>query len=435
MKRVVYLGLILLPFTLFALTPPHGFGPANKITDTTTVDLVSIDYGGGKWVVAYGDSGSIKYAISSDGTNWNTGIVILPSGSTDYYQPVVKYLGFFSGQYKWLAVFRRDIGTEVDVVYSIGTDNGTSMSWTSPVVVASYMSSDSALDNNPWVAVDLGIFAGNDSTVIIAWESNIQQIGSTNYGGDKDIFYVECTYSGGNSFSSCSSVAALNSDATTDATYDEKVALETDDNGNWIAVWGRTNGVAYSRKSGGSWSNVAILDSSYVNIGAYPLFSIAWRLNTVLVFWITDAYGGPDFGIVYKKSTDDGVTFGAAVSLYEANGGFVGSVRSNVSGTKWGVIFETNDSVTTCGQGVGSDYDIFVLFSDDANSWSDPNCLAINDYADTDATGVDDNSPDLAPSITSGGSWVAVWNKTQTNDLMSTFSSTVPVKLKQFVVE
>lgn len=434
MRSLLTFGIFLFSFSIYALVPPHGFGLPSTITGVTTTNLLTIDYGGGKWVEAHDDT-HIYYSISSNGTTWNPGTVVMGSGSTLYYSPVIRYLGIFSGQHKWLVVFIRDNGSEFDIMYSIGTDNGTSISWTSPQLVASYMSSDSADDNNPWVAVAIG----TPTNVTIVWESNIQTIGSNNYGSDRDIFYVDCTYNGGSSMS-CSSAAALNSDATSDSAIDEDVALATDGNGNWLAAWVRdSQDIMYSRRTGASWSAASpLVDYNSTIPAAYPQISISWRGDEVFVFWIHDIHGSDvnKSDVVYKKSTDDGANFSTVTLLYEVNNAVgIDSVRSHVGSNRWGVVFETDDNITTCSAAIGSDRDIFILLSADGNTWSNYGCLAVNSFADTDTNTDHEQFPALVSSTVNAGEWVVVWHNVTYGRLQSTKSNTVPVVLKEFLVE
>lgn len=256
------------------------------------------------------------------------------------------------GAGNWVAVWDsyEDInGTmsfDFDILVSRSTDNG--VTWTTPARLNSNGDTDTGADMRPIIATDrAGVW-------VVVWESDEELNGTAD--PDLDIFFSRSTDNG----ATWSPVALLNTNGNFDVGDDEIPYIATDRMGNWITIWDSNQPI------GGS---------------------------------------GFELDIIYSRSTDGGVTWGAP-ALLNTNGttdsgdDFRAQIETDGDGN-WIACWASNTDL----DGVTGDFDIhFARSTDIGVTWSAP--ALIHSNGDTDA------GDDLRPGLTSdgNGNWVAVWN-------------------------
>jgi hypothetical protein len=260
------------------------------------------------------------------------------------------------GLEKWGAVWASTenlggtIGTDLDVLVSLSTDNG--VTWGPPAPLVAAAETDSGTDNEPQIATD-----GTGKSVA-TWFST-DTLGDTI---DTDFDILVSADAGGG----FDPPKALNTNANNDFGSDLGVDLATDTLGKWVAVWSSVSDLA------GGESN--------------------------------------DSDLLVSVSTDDGATWDDPPAFLNSNHGVdsgndITPTIATDSAGKWIAAWNSRDDL---GSAIGTDADILFSFSDDGTAWSDPTFL--NSAAETDAGA--DLSPQLAVDK-NAGRWIAVWGSTE----------------------
>jgi BNR repeat-like domain len=217
--------------------------------------------------------------------------------------------------------------------------------------------------------------------------------------------------------------AVLNSNATTDTRHDDRVHIDTDRNGVWIAVWdsrqdlggiGADQDIFFSRSldNGTTWTPPAALNTNAATDASTafdlsPFIAADGMGNWICVWRSTGDIGpgaGTDNDIIFSASSDDGVTWSAPAVVHSNANTDTGTdawpfIATDREGT-WIVVWYTNEDLA----GAGTDNDIMYVRSTNlGTTWSAPSML--NDNAATDI------GTDIRPHITSDGAdnWVCVW--------------------------
>ena len=212
--------------------------------------------------------------------------------------------------------------------------------------------------------------------------------------------------------------APLNTNAAYDSGKDMSVAIATDGDGNWVAVWSSDDDLggsievdsdilfAHSTDNGRTWTSPTALntnaDTDSGDDGS-PELATDGEGNWVAVWTSSDDLGGTvgtDHDILFARSMDDGYTWSAPVALSTDGGSgrfdYDPQVVIDDTGT-WVVVWVSDeDPHSPCDSG--------VFLARSANfglSWTQP--VALN----TGAGDCDDQSPYLTTD--GSGNWVVVW--------------------------
>jgi len=367
---------------------------------------------------ATGTDADILVARSTDhGRTWSSPALLNSNGGTDTggdQLPVIKT----DGHGRWIVLWQSTdplagtLGPDLDVLYSISTNLGTS--WSPPQPLNSNATVDTADDRSPTLDTD------GKGAWIAAWHASNTGAGGT----DQEVFYARSTDDG----ASWSPAAALNSNASLDSGDDFGVSLATAGAGVWIATWSSTDDLgaasdfdgdlawARSVDNGATWSAPAFLNSNAATDDGED-FNSQVRTDgrgTWLVVWESGASLGGTVGtdqdILGIRSTDNGTTWSAPVALNSTARADTGldsypSVATDRAG-RWIVAWH---SEANPGGGIGTDADILVAYSrDNASSWSAPAPLAANAAS---GPGADT----FARVETDGrGVWLVVWASNDT---------------------
>jgi hypothetical protein len=294
-----------------------------------------INFGSGSWLVTWftnenldGTAGTdfdILFSRSTDhGLNWSAVATLNSNAATDAGMD----LGLDNttdGDGNWVAVWRSEenlggtIGTDKDILVARSTDNG--MSWLPPTALNSNAGSDSGSDEWPQITTD---GAGN---WVAVWWSTENLDGTA--GTDSDIMVSRSTDNG----ASWSDVATLNSNAGMDAGMDIGPQITTDGAGNWVAAWwsddnmggtaGWDNDIFFSRSTdhGVSWSAVATLNANAATDTGTDLRPEIEtdEMGNWLAVWVSaenlGGVAGTDRDIFFSRSTDNGMSWGSPATL------------------------------------------------------------------------------------------------------------------------
>src|SRR5690606_32058644 len=200
--------------------------------------------------------------------------------------------------------------------------------------------------------------------------------------------------------------------------------IATDRAGVWVAFWG-----ASDSNGGGANSvlQVAVSDSGPTAFGPpAPLYGEAAADDAPHIasngagVWIAvwqsanplDGSVGPDFDILFARSTNNGATWNAPEPLNsnaaaDSGGDFSPCVATDGAGN-WLVAWHSTDDLDGS---IGSDFDIlFARSTDNGATWSDA--------APLDPKAADDAGGDFNPQLGTdrAGNWVAVWQSSDTLD-------------------
>jgi hypothetical protein len=291
----------------------------------------------------------------------------------------------------------------VDILVARSSNAG--QTWTAPVALNSNADSDSGNDYRPAIATDgAGSWAA-------AWHSN-DPLGGT-IGTDNDILMARSSDAGAN----WTAVAALNTNAASDAAGDFQPQLATDGAGSWVAVWtsndtlGGTIGsdgdilLARSTDAGATWTAPAALNSnadSDSGIDQQPHVATDGVGSWLAVWYSEDDLGGAigtDPDILVAQSTDAGATWAAPAALNSNAASDSGDDHWPVIVTdgegSWVAAWESTDSL---GSTIGSDYDILFTTGsgpdrdgDGLEDWEEVKVHGTNPVKrDTDDDGLDD---------------------------------------------
>jgi hypothetical protein len=303
-------------------------------------------------------------------------------------------------------------GTDIDVVFSLSADNGTT--WSDVSFLNSNAFDDSGDDTNPELATD---GAGN---WVVVWRTT-DDLGSS-IGTDGDILVSRSSNNGLN----WTAPAVVNSNATSDTADDADPRVVTDSAGNWVVIWESDEDLGgsfdadyeiyFSRSTdnGANWSAMAPLNTNattdagndfdpHCTYDGTSVWATVWTSDEELGGSL-----GPDFEILISRSTDSGATWSAPAALNTNAASDSGNdmfpfITSDNAGN-WVAAWQTTD---TLGGTIGSDNDILVSRSTDgAVTWS--TVAILNTNAATDS------GEDVFPVVTTdtAGNWVAVWLST-----------------------
>lgn len=222
--------------------------------------------------------------------------------------------------------------------------------------------------------------------------------------------------------------AALSTDAPVSTGSVDSGPLVTDGNGTWIAFWDVELGLngalgsdfdivwARSVDNGATWSAPAPIDSGMSSDSTDEYIESVTSLATdgggvwVFVWEVSTASGDSD--LLFARSTDDGLSWGAATTLNSNAATDAGddthpSVDYGGNGV-WITAWESTDDLDGT---IGTDFDIlYVRSTDNGATWSDP--MPLNPTAASDSAEGDFG---VRTASDGGGNWVAAFQST--NDL------------------
>lgn len=362
----------------------------------------------------------ILYAVSTnDGTSWSTTTPLNTNAASDVESdnsPEVTTDGLGT----WIATWHSSdflgdtIGDDLDILYAVSTNDGTS--WSSPSPLNSNADTDEADhdDYTPQIATD------GMGTWIATWWSN-NTLGDT-VGDDNDIFYSVSTDDG----ATWSDQNFLNPNAESDTGSDASNQIAYDGMGSWIVVWNSTESfddsigedydilfsILYSFSEAETLNTNAAIDGDN---DYSPQIATDGDGTWISVWYSYDSLGdtiGSDADILYAISTDAGMTWSDPSPLNtnaaEVSGDddWEPEIKTDGDGT-WIVIWESSD---TLGNTIGSDFDIlYAISTNNGASWSDPSPL--NSNAGVDDPGENDFSPEIATD--GDGTWIATWESNE----------------------
>jgi hypothetical protein len=338
-------------------------------------------------------------ATADTGVDWN------PQAATE-------------GSGTWVAVWEseEDIdgsGFDFDIIFSRSIDNGAS--WSIPQLLNSTAASDTLTDKFPQVMTD------GSGVWVVVWESNENIDGA---GNDYDIFFSRSTDNG----VTWGNAQALNTNAALDSSSDERATVMYGGDKTWITVW-RSNEdyggsgtdsdllLARSADNGATWSAPQLLNSNATTDISYeyqPSVMSDGSGTWVTVWFSNEDIGGTgtDRDIFFSRSADNGLTWGAEQIL--------NTNAASDTGYDWRpVIMTDGDGIWITawisredpGGVTGTDSDIFFARSvDNGATWSAPQALNTNAGTDT--------GTDIRPKVFSNGAdtWIAVWQSNENLD-------------------
>ncbi|MCC6763222.1 MAG: hypothetical protein IT293_01035 [Deltaproteobacteria bacterium] len=295
------------------------------------------------------------------------------------------------------------LGADSDVLAARSRDLG--ISWSLPVAVNVDAATDGEFDFAPALATD---GRGLWMAVWVATNSL-----------DTDLFTARSTDDG----QSWSAKQPLHIDAGSDAANDDHPQIVTDGLGTWVVVWDaneRTGSdrdvfVARSVDGGFTWSPPAPVGANAATDRGgdqRPQLATDGHGRWVVVWASSDTLGGTkgnDFDVLTARSTDGAATWSPPALL---NGNAAGDrglddrpqIATDGAGT-WVAAWVSDEDLAGA---LGSDLDVLTARSTDGGiTWGAP--AALNANAAIDAG--EDGAPALA---TDGGTWVAVWESTDT---------------------
>lgn len=319
------------------------------------------------------------------------------------------------GAGNWVALWTSEqdqggAGTDADIFVTYSDDDGTT--WHAPSALNSNATLDTAGDVEAFVETD---GAGN---WVAVWYSLEDLDGA---GTDADIFVARSTDNG----ASWSTVAGLNTNASSDAGIDRDPRLATDGSGTWLVVWASdddTTGlgddndilIARSTDDGATWSAPALLNMHGVDDHVTDTYAEDLRPQIAHAggdVWIAawDCYvaidgSGEDGDIAFSRSEDGGITWSAAQLLNSSGLGDGANDRyvrlAGDGAGNWVAVWDSTEDYL----GAGTDADIFhARSSDNGATWMPTSLLNTNATTDADS----DGSPEIA--VDAVGTWVAVW--------------------------
>ena len=291
--------------------------------------------GAGVWVAvwnsndALGDTAGTDYDILvsrslDDGVSWSAPAPLTSHAATDSAADMEPSVAT-DGAGNWIVVWYSNdeldgIGTDNDILASRSTDNGAT--WTDPVPVNTNAADDSGSDYTPHLVTD------GAGTWIAAWQSQ-DTLGGT-IGSDLDILLARSTDDG----VSWTAPAPLNSRAAVDSGSDYQITIATDKAGTWTAAWmswdylgspniGTDDDIltARSTDNGATWSAQAPLNTNaetdsghdtqpHIATDGHGVWYAVWQSQDTLGDTI-----GTDLDILGARSTDNGATWSAPVSI------------------------------------------------------------------------------------------------------------------------
>lgn len=312
------------------------------------------------------------------------------------------------GQGHWVAVWQSttssapidgkmtNIGDDPDIFFAYGN---LAEGWSYPGVLNSNAPTDGAAnDDQPKVATD------GKGTWLSLWDSNLTALGNlTGLAGDANVY---CARSANNGVT-WTTMTLVNNNATHEHRYEQPVVIETDGQGNWIAV-------------------------------CTTMIHPSEPANT------TDTLNlGRDYDLIYLRSNNNGTTWTAPqklnsnadsdmvsgddrwMQLYGGNSiqlpgraiDWMPALKASPNGT-WLAVWASNTTHTQESPSVnlGHDFDLFFERSQNGGTtWTTMKVLNTNAATDFPTTYTSTTLPptgnDGCPSITTDGfgKWVVVW--------------------------
>ncbi len=394
------IGFAVFDFTSASVLNSNAF---TNFTNNDYYPKIATD-GSGNWVAIWysaddiGGSGTdfdIFSARSTDnGANWTTPIPVNTNAGSDtgvdneYHPQIVT-----DGLGNWIAIWyswSTLSGGDADIFISRSINNGAS--WSSPQA----LTSDSAVDDTyPQIATDCS------GTWIAVWASEDTST------SDDDIFFSISTNNG----VGWTTPGALNTNAGSDSHDDYYPYIATDGADNWVTVWTSLEDiggigsdqdiiVSYSSNDGGTWSAPQVV---YDTVSGDMWSKVVTDKSG---HWITiweslDYYGGFDFDIVVSQSTDNGVNWSAATTIYNNSGHDHWPHLTTDNVGNWLAVWTSEDDL---GGTIGTDEDILIsLSTNNGTSWTTPAYLNSNAPSDTNRDFFSHIVTDL------NGHWIVSW--------------------------
>ncbi len=320
------------------------------------------------------------------------------------------------GAGRWIVVWHSTddlggtVGADWDIFAAVSTDDGGTWGDASPL--AGNAGSDRGDDLSPAIATD------GHGTWVVAWSSDDTLGGAL--GRDRDILFVR-SIDGGRTWSR---PVPLNVNASSDWGNDNEIALATDGEGHWAAVWSSTDSlanriggdsdllIARSSDGGATWTHPMPLNTNATRDAAFDtspdvMTDGSGRWVTV---WSSGAPRGGPFGpdrdILSSWSADGGATWSDPTPLNsnaasDRNSDWSPRLAADGRG-QWVAVWTSADSLEDA---IGVDRDVLVARSTDGGrTWSQ--AAPLNRSAPRDAR--EDSSPAIA---TDGrGTWVVTWH-------------------------
>ncbi len=251
----------------------------------------------------------IFVARSADnGASWSTPLALNTNSAADAGDDVAVHLAT-DGLGNWVAAWSSNdtlggtIGADFDILVSRTSDGG--ITWSAPAGLNTTAASDTGPDVSPHISTD------ENGLWVAVWQCVVT------LSDDFDI----CTSQSVDNGASWSAVAQLNTNAPTDAGYDQGPAVSVDSDGNWIAVW-QSNSLkellgsnpdilaALSTDNGVSWTDPNPLnadrDSDDVTFDDPPEVATDGATTWIVVWPANRSMGGPsetDSEILYAAFT------------------------------------------------------------------------------------------------------------------------------------
>lgn len=322
---------------------------------------------------------SLLVSRSADsGKTWGPSVLLDPAAEN--------YLEAYSdiatdGQGKWIVVFGRSGRTWI----TRSVDDA--LTWEAPVRI------DGSMISSYRVSIEVGA----NGTWIAAWETDMS--------GDSDLYFVRST-DGGLSWSAPTSFTADDGSTGPDEWH---VRLATDGAGTWVAVWDR-NSSPYSSRStddGQTWSTQALLGTGATSSGARPDVAYDGNGSFVAVFVPLGYIPLGGGRILYKRSTDGGLTWSepqAPLAMPEQNLTDSDTVGPRIVGIDGHLTAMWVSSRYSLGGSGGTDDDLLTADSYDGGiTWDTPTLANL--------TGRFDSARDWRPALATVGTddLVALW--------------------------